>query len=192
MAHLMASFWCSESSMTQPTTLIKVVARGRVALIIFAFIAIEYYCVVPLLLRSQACSHSWTYFIAWVLNGGLPVWSVYAFAVYLEPWHADVFDWLDLRKNHHKVQRSLLCTLQWHLFVLMCFVAFHFWVCYIFCRSAWPLFCPNEAPDFTDCQMLNLIHWPIGIGVQGLADTFYLAWNAFWVHRGNYSIFRLC
>jgi ribonucleotide reductase alpha subunit len=28
---------------------IKVVARGRVRLIIFAFIAIEYYCVVPLL-----------------------------------------------------------------------------------------------------------------------------------------------
>lgn len=26
-----------------------------------------------------------------------------AFAVYLEPWHADVFDFLDLRKNHGKV-----------------------------------------------------------------------------------------
>ena len=25
-----------------------------------------------------------------------------AFAVYLEPWHADVFDFLDLRKNHGK------------------------------------------------------------------------------------------
>ncbi|KAH9543575.1 hypothetical protein CY35_13G072700 [Sphagnum magellanicum] len=25
-----------------------------------------------------------------------------AFAVYLEPWHADVFDWLELRKNHGK------------------------------------------------------------------------------------------
>ncbi|MCO5558776.1 hypothetical protein L7F22_012363 [Adiantum nelumboides] len=25
-----------------------------------------------------------------------------AFAIYLEPWHADVFDWLDLRKNHGK------------------------------------------------------------------------------------------
>ena len=23
-----------------------------------------------------------------------------AFAIYLEPWHADVFDFLDLRKNH--------------------------------------------------------------------------------------------
>ena len=26
-----------------------------------------------------------------------------AFAVYLEPWHADVFELLDLRKNHGKV-----------------------------------------------------------------------------------------
>merc|ERR1719454_1715322 len=25
-----------------------------------------------------------------------------AFAIYIEPWHADVFDWLDLRKNHGK------------------------------------------------------------------------------------------
>lgn len=26
-----------------------------------------------------------------------------AFAIYLEPWHADVFDFLDLRKNTGKV-----------------------------------------------------------------------------------------
>lgn len=25
-----------------------------------------------------------------------------AFAIYLEPWHSDIFDWLDLRKNHGK------------------------------------------------------------------------------------------
>jgi len=25
-----------------------------------------------------------------------------AFAIYLEPWHGDIFDWLDLRKNHGK------------------------------------------------------------------------------------------
>jgi ribonucleotide reductase alpha subunit len=29
-----------------------------------------------------------------------------AFAVYLEPWHADIFDFLDLRKNHGKVRVS--------------------------------------------------------------------------------------
>lgn len=27
-----------------------------------------------------------------------------AFAVYLEPWHADIFEFLDLRKNHGKVR----------------------------------------------------------------------------------------
>lgn len=31
------------------------------------------------------------------------VMLVGAFAVYLEPWHADIFDFLDLRKNHGKV-----------------------------------------------------------------------------------------
>jgi ribonucleoside-diphosphate reductase subunit M1 len=25
-----------------------------------------------------------------------------AFAIYLEPWHADVFEFIDLRKNHGK------------------------------------------------------------------------------------------
>ena len=36
-----------------------------------------------------------------------------AFAIYLEPWHADIFDWLDLRKNHGKeeVRAALLCIL---------------------------------------------------------------------------------
>lgn len=31
------------------------------------------------------------------------LWYLGAFAVYLEPWHADIFDFLDLRKNHGKV-----------------------------------------------------------------------------------------
>ena len=31
-----------------------------------------------------------------------------AFAIYLEPWHADIFDWLDLRKNHGK--EEVQCT----------------------------------------------------------------------------------
>jgi ribonucleotide reductase alpha subunit len=33
----------------------------------------------------------------------LLIMFVGAFAVYLEPWHADVFEFLDLRKNHGKV-----------------------------------------------------------------------------------------
>ena len=31
-----------------------------------------------------------------------------AFAMYLEPWHVDVFEFLDLRKNHGKVSISPL------------------------------------------------------------------------------------
>lgn len=31
-----------------------------------------------------------------------------AFAVYLEPWHADIFEFLDLRKNHGKVCLTIL------------------------------------------------------------------------------------
>jgi hypothetical protein len=31
-----------------------------------------------------------------------------AFAIYLEPWHADVFDFLDLRKNHGSEEK--VCT----------------------------------------------------------------------------------
>jgi ribonucleoside-diphosphate reductase alpha chain len=38
-----------------------------------------------------------------------------AFAIYLEPWHADVFDFLELKKNHGKrrasCQRSFLRSL---------------------------------------------------------------------------------
>ena len=37
-----------------------------------------------------------------------------AFAVYLEPWHSDIFEWLDLRKNHGKeeVRLNLLAFCQ--------------------------------------------------------------------------------
>lgn len=33
-----------------------------------------------------------------------------AFAVYLEPWHADVFDFLDLRKNTGKEEQVCACV----------------------------------------------------------------------------------
>lgn len=67
-----------------------------------------------------------------------------AFAIYLEPWHADVFDWLELRKNHGKEEaraRDLFYGL---------------WVNDLFMRRVeanedWSLFCPNEAPGLADC-----------------------------------------
>lgn len=62
-----------------------------------------------------------------------------AFAIYIEPWHADVFDFLDLRKNNGKEEvraRDLFYAL---------------WIPDMFMRRVeengeWPLFCPAEAP----------------------------------------------
>ncbi|RKP11608.1 ribonucleoside-diphosphate reductase large chain, partial [Piptocephalis cylindrospora] len=62
-----------------------------------------------------------------------------AFAIYLEPWHADIFSFLDLRKNHGKEEsraRDLFYAL---------------WVPDLFMKRVesngdWSLFCPAEAP----------------------------------------------
>ncbi len=61
-----------------------------------------------------------------------------AFSVYLEPWHADVFEFLELRKNHGKEEmraRDLFLAL---------------WIPDLFMKrveenATWSLFCPNEA-----------------------------------------------
>jgi ribonucleoside-diphosphate reductase subunit M1 len=66
-----------------------------------------------------------------------------AFAIYMEPWHADIFDWLDLRKNHGKEEaraRDLFYGL---------------WISDLFMErvendGAWSLFCPNEAPGLAE------------------------------------------
>ncbi|KAK2834945.1 ribonucleotide-diphosphate reductase subunit rnr1 [Arthroderma sp. PD_2] len=66
-----------------------------------------------------------------------------AFAIYLEPWHADVFEFLDLRKNHGKEEvraRDLFLAL---------------WTPDLFMKrveknAQWTLFCPNEAPGLAD------------------------------------------
>jgi ribonucleoside-diphosphate reductase alpha subunit len=67
-----------------------------------------------------------------------------AFAVYLEPWHADVFDFLDLKKNHGKEEMRAR-----DLFYAM-------WIPDLFMErvkadSEWSLFCPAEAPGLFDC-----------------------------------------
>jgi ribonucleoside-diphosphate reductase alpha subunit len=61
-----------------------------------------------------------------------------AFAIYLETWHSDIFDFLDLRKNHGKEEmraRDLFPAL---------------WVSDLFMKRVeengqWSLFCPHEA-----------------------------------------------
>jgi ribonucleoside-diphosphate reductase alpha chain len=67
-----------------------------------------------------------------------------AFAIYLEPWHADVFAFLDLRKNHGKEElraRDLFYAL-WMPDLFMHRVE---------ANGNWSLFCPNEAPGLSDC-----------------------------------------
>ena len=68
-----------------------------------------------------------------------------SFAVYLEPWHADIFDFLDLRKNHGKEEQRAR-----DLFYAL-------WICDLFMERVeadgeWTLFCPNEAPGLSDCH----------------------------------------
>ena len=66
-----------------------------------------------------------------------------SFAVYIEPWHADIFDFLDLRKNHGKEEaraRDLFYAL---------------WVPDLFMKRVeangeWSLFCPHECPGLYD------------------------------------------
>jgi ribonucleoside-diphosphate reductase alpha chain len=67
-----------------------------------------------------------------------------AFAIYLEPWHADVFEFLDLRKNHGKEEMRAR-----DLFYAM-------WISDLFMRRVedngdWSLFCPKEAPGLAEC-----------------------------------------
>ncbi|NUQ81507.1 MAG: ribonucleoside-diphosphate reductase subunit alpha [Bacteroidetes bacterium] len=66
-----------------------------------------------------------------------------AFAVYLEPWHADVFEFLDLKKNHGKEEQRAR-----DLFYAM-------WIPDLFMKRVesdehWSLFCPNEAKGLPD------------------------------------------
>ncbi|MCO6359856.1 ribonucleoside-diphosphate reductase alpha chain [Roseivirga pacifica] len=66
-----------------------------------------------------------------------------SFAIYLEPWHADIFDFLDLKKNHGKEEmraRDLFYAL---------------WISDLFMKRVeaneeWTLFCPNECPGLAD------------------------------------------
>jgi len=66
-----------------------------------------------------------------------------SFAIYLEPWHADVEDFLELKKNHGDEElkaRDLFYAL---------------WICDLFMErvkdnSKWSLLCPHECPGLSD------------------------------------------
>ncbi len=76
----------------------------------------------------------------WINQGGKRKGS---FAIYLEPWHADVYEFIELRKNHGKEEmraRDLFLAL---------------WTPDLFMERIkddgdWSLFCPNEAKGLSD------------------------------------------
>jgi ribonucleoside-diphosphate reductase alpha chain len=66
-----------------------------------------------------------------------------SFAIYVEPWHADIYDFLDLKKNHGKEEMRAR-----DLFYAM-------WVPDLFMKrveadAEWTLMCPNECPNLFD------------------------------------------
>tara|TARA_B100000902_G_scaffold397052_1_gene459686 strand:+ start:354 stop:2798 length:2445 start_codon:yes stop_codon:yes gene_type:complete len=66
-----------------------------------------------------------------------------SFAIYLETWHADIFDFLELKKNHGKEEMRAR-----DLFYAM-------WISDLFMKrveedSSWTLMCPNECPGLSD------------------------------------------
>jgi ribonucleoside-diphosphate reductase alpha chain len=76
----------------------------------------------------------------WINQGGKRKGS---FAVYLEPWHADVYEFIDLRKNHGKEEMRAR-----DLFLAM-------WTPDLFMQRVeqdgdWSLFSPDEAPGLSD------------------------------------------
>lgn len=67
-----------------------------------------------------------------------------AFAVYLEPWHADIMAFLDLKKNHG-VEEERARDLFYGLWMSDLFMK------RVEANQQWSLFCPNEAPGLSDC-----------------------------------------
>ena len=66
-----------------------------------------------------------------------------SFAIYMETWHADIFDFLDLKKNHGKEEMRAR-----DLFYAM-------WISDLFMERVqedgmWTLMCPNECPELCD------------------------------------------
>jgi ribonucleoside-diphosphate reductase alpha chain len=66
-----------------------------------------------------------------------------SFAMYLEPWHADIFDFLDLKKNHGKEEQRAR-----DLFYAL-------WIPDLFMKRVkengdWTLMCPHECPGLSD------------------------------------------
>lgn len=85
-----------------------------------------------------------------------------AFAIYLEPWHADIFDFLEMKKNTGKDEqrgRDLFYAL---------------WIPDLFMKRVeedgmWSLFCPHEAPGLPDCSGKKFEELYLSYEAKGLA-----------------------
>ncbi|MCB0396903.1 MAG: ribonucleoside-diphosphate reductase subunit alpha [Flavobacteriales bacterium] len=85
-----------------------------------------------------------------------------AFAIYLEPWHADIFDFLELKKNHGKEEhraRDLFYAL---------------WIPDLFMKRVkengdWSLFCPNEAKGLDNLWGKNFEETYLAFEQRGIA-----------------------
>ena len=97
-----------------------------------------------------------------------------SFSVYLEPWHADIFEFLELRKNHGKEEmraRDLFLAL---------------WIPDLFMKRVkndepWSLFCPNEAKGLADVHSEEFEKLFLQYEAKGLARKTIPArelWNA--------------
>ena len=67
-----------------------------------------------------------------------------SFAIYIEPWHGDILEFLDLKKNHGDEDKRAR-----DLFYAM-------WIPSLFMERVksdgdWSLFCPDECPGLSDC-----------------------------------------
>jgi len=85
-----------------------------------------------------------------------------AFAVYLEPWHADIYDFLDLKKNHGKEEMRAR-----DLFYAM-------WISDLFMERVeadgdWSLFCPNEAKGLHEVYGAEFVKLYEKYEAEGLA-----------------------
>lgn len=114
---------------------------------------------IGLAVHNIRASHSYIRGTNGASNGIVPMLRVYnntaryvdqgggkrkgSIAIYLEPWHADIFDFLELKKNHgNEMDRAR------DLFYAL-------WIPDLFMKrvesnGSWSLFCPNEAPGLAD------------------------------------------
>ena len=91
-----------------------------------------------------------------------------SFAIYLEPWHADIVDFLDLKKNHGDEEQRAR-----DLFYAL-------WISDLFMErikenGSWSLFCPNECPGLADVYGNDFVSLYIKYENSGKARSTILA-----------------